>query len=66
MCTSHRRDRYLVLNGGDVALVPPVDGTGGLQEVGLHEEGSGELPLCFALVAVHELPELLVRLGGEP
>lgn len=62
---SHSRDRYLVLNGGDVALVPPVDGTGSLQEVGLHEEGSGELPLSFALVAVHELPELLVRLKRE-
>lgn len=59
------KGRYLVLDGGDVSLIPPVHGTWGLQEVGLHEKGSPELPLCFALVAVHDLPELLVRLWKD-
>lgn len=57
--------RYLVLNGGDVAFIPPVQGTWGLQEVGLHEQGPCDLPLCFVLVAIHDLPELLVGLERQ-
>lgn len=53
---------YLVLNGCDVSLIPPVQGTRGLQEVGLHEQRPLELSLRFELVAVHDLPELLVSL----
>lgn len=57
--------RYLVFNGGDVALVSPVEGTWGLQEVGLHEQGSPEFPLWLQLVAIHDLPELLVSLRED-
>lgn len=56
---------YLVFNGGDVALFSPVDGTWGLQEVGLHEQGSTEFPLWLELVAIHDLPELLVSLQED-
>lgn len=57
--------RYLVLNGGDVALVPPVEGAWGLQEVGLHEQGSPGFPLWLQLVAIHDLPELLMSLWED-
>lgn len=57
--------RYLVLDGGDVALVPPVDGAWGFQEVGLHEQGSPEFPLGLQLVAIHDLPELLMSLWED-
>lgn len=56
---------YLVLNGSHVALIPPVQRTRGLQEVGLQEQGPLHLSLCFVLVAVHELPELLVGLWEQ-
>lgn len=56
---------YLVLNGSHVALIPPVQRTRGLQEVGLQEQGPLHLSLCFMLVAVHELPELLVGLWEQ-
>lgn len=56
---------YLVFNGGDVALVPPVHGPWGLQEVGLHEQGSSEIPLWLQLVAIHDLPKLLVSLQED-
>lgn len=59
------KGRYLVLDGSDVAVIPPVHRTWGLQEVGLHEKGPLELPLRFALVAVHDLPELLVSLWRD-
>ena len=57
--------RYLVLNGSDVALVPPVQRLWGLQEVGFHEQGALDLLVLFVLVAVHDLPELLMRLWKE-
>lgn len=56
------KDPHLVLNRGDVAFVPPVQGAWSLQEVGLHEQGSLDLPLLLAIVAVHHLPELVVSL----
>lgn len=56
---------YLVFDRRDVALVPPVHGTWSLQEAGLHEKGPCEFPQWFALVAIHNLPELLVSLWKD-
>lgn len=56
---------YLVFNGSDVALVPPVQGTWGIQKVGLHEQGPLARAVSLATVAVHDLPELLVCLWKD-
>lgn len=60
--TLRNKGCYLILNGSDVALVPPVHSTWGLQKVGLHEQRPLGFAVSFALVAVHDLPELIVGL----
>uniref|UniRef100_A0A0E9XXM5 Uncharacterized protein n=1 Tax=Anguilla anguilla TaxID=7936 RepID=A0A0E9XXM5_ANGAN len=50
----------LVFHWSDVALLSPVNLARGLQEIGLQEHRPLGLPLCFALVTIHDLPELLV------
>jgi len=55
-------EAYLVFDRGHVALLPPVHSTGGFHVAGLHEQGPLEPPLLLGLVAVHQLPELLVSL----
>lgn len=56
---------YLVLNGGDVAILPPVQSIRSLQEVGRHEQGPLACSVSFVLVAVHDLSELLVCLWRQ-